>query len=685
MKLSIIFVLLCITIYYGLYFFVLYDSRKQTYSAFDEENWVNPLDNARITDNRDIYKDDVQTKPDEIYVTVLKPKEYSGEQTCSFQDLLAYSEDNEETKPEIEVYFQDGNNSIINNGIFIREPNAVMGLKGKSQGKDIQKSFKIRLYDREGLWHNQNIINLNKDYSDPLRIRNKLSFDYFAIIPDITSLRTRFVTLFIKDLSAEPPDEKFENYGLFTQVEQPNKLFLTNHRLDSNGHLYEAENFKFLRYPQNIKNKGDSGYSKKDFEEILEIQGNEDHQKLIDMLEAVNDCSIDIDQIIETYFDRENYLTWLAANILFDNYGISDTNFLLYSPLNSNKWYFMPYDYDEAWGLGEDRPKWQKGISMCWDNVLHRRFLLEPENVEALSEKIEELSTIVNEEQTRAFLDAYYDIILSSITALPDLKYLPVTLEEYRRQYEDMPRLTERNRLYYYELLENPMPFYLMGPEQKGNKYLFTWTGSYDIQGDSLSYDFELSRDKDFSSVVTAFKDIVHTGIEIQNLKPGVYYWRVTAKDAKGNSQIAFNIYRDPFGDRYYGIKKFEIDRTKALNISDEEDVWPVILDDAEENTDAAGGNTSSGASNSSGNKSEEGRDTNSEHYPKDTSLPQGNTQSNQGLNDTYDYYIVKAGDTLYSISMKFYGTKRMIEVIRELNDIEDIYDIPVGTVLKLP
>jgi len=34
---------------------------------------------------------------------------------------------------------------------------------------------------------------------------------------------------------------------------------------------------------------------------------------------------------------------------------------------------------------------------------------------------------------------------------------------------------------------------------------------------------------------------------------------------------------------------------------------------------------------------------------------------------------------------MKFYGHKGMVEAIQELNDIKDIYDIPVGTKLKLP
>lgn len=50
-----------------------------------------------------------------------------------------------------------------------------------------------------------------------------------------------------------------------------------------------------------------------------------------------------------------------------------------------------------------------------------------------------------------------------------------------------------------------------------------------------------------------------------------------------------------------------------------------------------------------------------------------------------YVQYTLKAGETLYSVSMKFYNSEEMIEEIKELNEIEDVYAIPVGKVLKLP
>lgn len=557
MKLGIILVFVSAAIYFGGYFLYLYYSEGKVTDVFNGDNWVNPLNAEGITDYAELYKNDQQTKVDNMYVTVLKAQANVANNDFSFQDLINYRQDDDGSEPSFKVYFEDGMRNLMDNSIFVREANALLELRGKSPGNDIQKSFKITLHDKEGLWHNQKIINLNKHYADPLRIRNKLAFDYFSVIPDISSFRTRFVRLYIKDLSTGSSDAEFEDYGVFTQVEQPNKLFLTNHRLDPNAQLYGAQDFRFLRYPDAIRNKNDSAYSKKEFEKILEIKGNDDHQKLIKMLEAVNDSSTSIDEVIVNYFDKDNYLTWLAANILFDNPEVSFTNFLLYSPLNSTKWYFMPWDFDEAFGLKQKRPTWQKGVSVYWDNVLHRRFLEKPENIKALNNKIDELSDIVNKKQTKRFLDSYYDIIMSNITKLPDIKYLPVTIETYETKYEELPEVVERNRLYYYELQENPMPFLLYGPEQQENRFAFSWEKSLDLQGDDLFYNFEISRSKDFSSIEISFKDLKETKIELDNLGPGSYYWRVVVKDAEGHSQTAANIIRDEFGDKYFGVKQF--------------------------------------------------------------------------------------------------------------------------------
>ncbi|WP_432666249.1 CotH kinase family protein [Wukongibacter baidiensis] len=684
MKLGIISVLTCATVYFGIYLFTLYEdfkSQRVLYETYDEASWVNPLEINGITENPDVYKDDEKLEVDSIFVTILKSKDGSENNDNSFKWLLNYNQEDDGPKPKLEIFFEDGDKKLFQNGIFIREPNATLEIRGSSSRKDLQKSFKVRLFDREGLWHNQNIINLNKHYSDSLRIRSRLSYDYLKIIPNITSLRTRFVRLFIKDLSAPAPDDTFKDYGFFTQIEQPNKLFLKSHGLDPNGNLYKAEDFKFQRYPENIKNKKDKSFSKKNFEEILEIKGSEDHKKLIEMLDDVNDYSQDINEVIEKHFDKENYLTWIAINILFDNYERANEDFLLYSPLNSNKWYFMASKFDGAWTLNEDRPKWQKGLQMYWNNVLHKRFFRDPKNIEALNKKIDELSDIVNKKQTKEFLDGYYDIMLSNITKLPDLKYLPITLDDYKREYKELPELTERNRLYYYELLESPMPFNLKEPKYVDNKLIFTWEEAYDIQQDDLYYDFELSKDKDFLTIVKAAKDIKDSKYEIKGLKKGIYYWRVIAKDGKGNSQIAYNIFRDEYGDKYYGLEKFRIDDRMTLSIFGERGTDSESQKDEPTRID----NTTAMTEAKPIEKEVADDELDQLKKGKNSLSDDKDIESDKNTNESYETYTLKAGETLFYVSMRFYGHQGMIEEIRKLNNIEDINNIPTGKLLKLP
>lgn len=658
MKIGIIIIVTFTILFFGVYFYVEYKSKEMLNENYSEENWQNPLGNMAIKDADYIYEADKQEEAEKIYVTILKQ---TGKRAkYNFEDMNIFKQEDEKLK--LEVFFESGEKKLLGNSIIGRESNAFIEIRGKESEKAPQNSFKIRLFDREGLWHNQNIVNLNKYYFDSLRIRSKLSFDYFKIIPNITSFRTSFVNLYIKDLTDEKQAIKFEDYGLFTQMEQPNKLFLKNHGLDANGQLYQAESFDFSRYPDVIMDKDNKKYSEKDFEEILEIKGSDDHKKFIEMLEAVNDYDKEINEVVDDYFDRENYLTWVAVNILFDSYKNSSSDFLLYSPLNGDKWYFMPWDYDEAWNFEEDRPKWKKGLSVYWDNVLHRRFFEDKKNVEALSEKIEAISNMVNKEQTQKFLDSYYNIILSNITKIGDLKYLPVTLEEYKSEYEDIPNMTERNKFYYYELLENPMPFYLLESKRNGNKYIFQWSESYDIQGDDLYYDFEISDDRDFSNIIKQVKGIKGLKIEIDGLEDNIYYWRIIARDEKGNTQIAYNIERNEYGEKYYGIKQLETDKVKELTDQDFklEKIEEIETPETEEI------------------KVPEVN----EIITKDEIDKKHKKHKKHEVPATYK---LKQGETLFSTSMKFYGSQAKIEEIKKINNIEDINNISTGKLLKLP
>ena len=63
----------------------------------------------------------------------------------------------------------------------------------------------------------------------------------------------------------------------------------------------------------------DRDYDVDAFEDLIEIKGNDDHSKLIAMLDELNDYSIPITQIMDRWFCRENLLSWMAFHILMGN------------------------------------------------------------------------------------------------------------------------------------------------------------------------------------------------------------------------------------------------------------------------------------------------------------------------------------------------------------------------------
>ncbi len=70
----------------------------------------------------------------------------------------------------------------------------------------------------------------------------------------------------------------------------------------------------------------DPDYNQASFEGMLEIKGDTDHTKLIEMLDALNDESQKIDDVLDTYFDTENLVYWLAFQILTGNCDTQNRN-----------------------------------------------------------------------------------------------------------------------------------------------------------------------------------------------------------------------------------------------------------------------------------------------------------------------------------------------------------------------
>ena len=348
-----------------------------------------------------------------------------------------------------------------------------------------------------------------------------------------------------------------------SQVEQLNKRALRSHGLDKNGQLYKINFFEFYRYEDVIMVKNDADYDVDAFEDLIEIKGNDDHSKLIAMLDELNDYSIPITQIMDRWFCRENLLSWMAFHILMGNVDTQSRNVFLYSPLNSDTFYFISWDndgafYDTKAKLRSQDRGWEIGISNYWGNVLFRRVLMDNELRAGLDDKIEEYRNIITREKLEKMIDIYAPVVRKYVYAYPDSEHMPLTGGQYEAFIKALPDEVENNYRLYKLSLESPQPFFIGIPQVTDEGMYFAWDASYDFQAQDIYYTLELAKDYTFEKPVLRVEGLFATEYLYEGeLEPGQYFMRMTAKNESGIEQRAFDYYVASGNQVIHGVKCF--------------------------------------------------------------------------------------------------------------------------------
>lgn len=500
----------------------------------------------------------------------------------TWEEVNAYSAyDYEEwgvPRYKVEGLLQVGNENGVPRGSLgygRTTPNATVQIRGQTSSRNAQKNYKIELKDDAGSWEGQKTIALNKHMTDGLRFRNKLGFDLMSGIDQLMSLSTTFVHLYVNDLT-DGEDEGFVDYGLYTQVEQLNKNALKNHGLDKYGQLYKVNFFEFRRYENVIKLVSDKDYDKVEFEKYLEIKGNEDHSKLIALLEDINDESISAEELIEKHFDETNLTYWLAFNILTGNVDTQSRNCYLYSPQNVNTWYILSWDLDGVFRYQEnalkgrvDYVEWERGVSNYWGNMLFRRCLKSENFRKKLDDAVMDLREKMSKEHLNEMVREYRSVVEDYLFSEPDVYYSPLTSGEYDEVAKGLPDLVDYYYEDYLESLECPLPFFIGLPVVAEEKMIYNWDASYDFQQDDLRYRFRLARDLDFKDVVADYEGEL-TNYTGEILEPGEYFIKVEAIDVDGHTTPAFDYYVKNHVGKISGVVCFDLNEdgtvTRHLN-----------------------------------------------------------------------------------------------------------------------
>jgi len=444
-------------------------------------------------------------------------------------------------------------------------PNATVQIRGQTSSRNSQKNYKIKLKKNKGSWRGQRTIALNKHMGEGLRFRNKMAYDLIKGIDQMMGLQTQFVHLYVKDLT-DSDSGVFEDYGLYTQVEQLNKTALKTHGADPNGQLYKINSFEFLRNEDIIRLTTDPAYDQTAFEALLEIKGDSDHSKLIEMLEVLNDETSSMeDELFVTYFDKENIAYWMAFQLLTGNTDTQNRNVYLYSPQNSSKWYLWDWDNDGMLRRREreiikfsDSESWERGVSNYWGNVLFRRCLQTQSYRDMLDAAMKELYAYMNETRIQSMLEHYRGVTETYVWQMPDRMYVPITHAEYEEVLKSIWPEIEENYNYYWESYRKPMPFYIGIPQAANGQLHLNWDPSYNFKVEEIYYTVELAKDYLFNTVFFRQEDLILPELTMYTLPAGQYFLRVRATNASGYTQDAFDYYVTEAG-KHYGMICFYV------------------------------------------------------------------------------------------------------------------------------
>ncbi len=183
-------------------------------------------------------------------------------------------------------------------------------------------------------------LNLNNNYDDESLMREKVGADLFRDF-GIAAPQTTFCALFIDTGSGA------DYYGVYTIVEEVDDTLIkdTEWFSDSSCNLYKPEDdaatFKSGTYSTSeygLKTNTDAP----------------DYSDIKALYDALNDSSrtssnTEWQTLIESVFDVDHFLKWLAANTAFQNwdtYGNMGHNYFLYSVDGRMQW--IPWDNNES-------------------------------------------------------------------------------------------------------------------------------------------------------------------------------------------------------------------------------------------------------------------------------------------------------------------------------------------------
>ena len=98
------------------------------------------------------------------------------------------------------------------------------------------------------------------------------------------------------------------------------------------------------------------------------------------------------------------------------------------------------------------------------------------------------------------------------------------------------------------------------------------WDASYDLDGEDVTYSFQLATDYLFQNVLASAENLRLPEATFNKLEPDTYYMRVRATNESGYTQDCYDYYSSDLG-KVYGAKPFIVNADGTISEMEVEDV----------------------------------------------------------------------------------------------------------------
>ncbi len=220
-------------------------------------------------------------------------------------------------------------------------------LRGNTSRTSPKKSFKVDIneYVRGQKLYGLEKLNVNGEHNDPAIMRSRLCWDLFEQA-GVPGARTAYAALYINNAY----------YGLYVIVEHYDENFILDRFGSNDGNLYKC------LYPAPLTWRGADQaaykFMRNSRERAYDIEINEeqdDYADLVSFINFLNNTSdADFARDIEARFNVRAFIKYLAHNTLlgsWDDYWYLQNNYYLYHNTATDKFEFIPYDYDNTYGI----------------------------------------------------------------------------------------------------------------------------------------------------------------------------------------------------------------------------------------------------------------------------------------------------------------------------------------------